>query len=344
MPTEITDAEDKYRRKVLDEDDLDVSVNELVDIVNGGTVIKTIPVKNNPSVTYGVDEEGGGGGNGQKGGKGSGNIKFGVDRRQIVELEKGWGLKFTKPGTKKNNQMDFLISENGMQENDDETLGAMLERQMATKTYKTPFKIDVKEEDVRYDIVKDKPNPERKATFIVMKDVSGSMWPVENLTNKIALYIAVWLQEIYKDQVTRAYIVHTEGAMEVPETMFFSTEINGGTDFVEGYKTIHAMLNGTAYRSYNGYHRKIDANNEDVYILHITDGEIYSPPEETLSEIRPLLPKITKLMYLQVKDTGAKDGFYKDLAAIKDDKVKLSVSKNDLSNANVKRTLTELLA
>ncbi len=342
MTSEIGDAGEKYRDKIRDEDDLDVSWQDLYDIVNGKPVYRSVPVKSNPNITFGSDTYGNGGsGSGNGGGRGDSGWTV-LDRSDILGVEKNWGIKFTKRGKKEKVTLEFLVGKRGYQENQDETLKAMLERQIATGEYdKKGFHIDVQEDDVRYNTVEEKANPEESAHFIIVRDVSGSMSTTEELSYKAALYIAIGLQEMYKDKVTRVYVRHEDSAEEVSEEDFFKTGPGGGTAFGPAYRTVLAMLEGTEYTTKLNYPRKIDHEAEDVYVLHISDGGNWGEQDtsEAVDALGKILPKVTRFMYMQI---GNESNFANTMRGITNEKLKVITTDNEPSIENVKKAVTAL--
>ncbi len=346
MTTEIGDAGDKYRDKVSEEDDLGLTYENLIDIVNGKPVIKRIPIKSNPQITYGYDDGGEGDGMGNNpGGVGEPGIDIGVKRGDVLKVEKNWGINFTKPGKKDRVKLEFMVAERGYQENQEETLEAMLQRQILSGEFKKHgFKVDVKEEDLRYDNVEEKYIPDQSAHFIIIRDISPSMQQSVDLAYTVSLYIAIGLQEMYQDKVTMVYGLHGVDAQEVSQEDFFKEDSNGnGTMFASSYKMVSAMLDGTPYDTRLLYPRKIDHTAEDVYVLHITDAESNAPATdipEVLSELETLLPKLTKVMLLQV---GGNDETYKrSLDDLHDKRVKTVYVENEMSEKNVKKAVRAL--
>ena len=296
MTTDLSDADVKYHRKIKEEDDLDVSWAELRDILNGGKVVKRIKLKENPTITYGIDhvDEGGG-----QQGAGDDPIKYEIDRRTIMNLEKDWDLEFTKRGRKRKTTLEYAISETGSDENQEETIKAMLERQIATGEYKGKFKIDVREEDKRYNISIDKYSYTSSAYFVIIKDISSSMDEKKDLSYLLALYVDAGLREAYKDNITHIYILHNSAASEVSELEFFTAVEEGSTAFTPAYSVLESMLNGTSYNTTQNYMKKIDYKNEDVYVMHITDGED-TAPEASKEKLRGIFPKITNFSLVEI--------------------------------------------
>ena len=353
MTTDIGDSLDKYKKKMDDEeDDLYFGVDELYEIINGRVVVKQIPYKVNPRITFGHDDGGPGGDadgddgddgdDSGPGGNGKKKPKRGFNKADIVDVEKNWGIKFTKPGRKEKISLEYMIAKQGYQENQDATLEAMLERQIMSGEFKKRgLKIDIQEDDIRYDRADAKITLENSAHFIIMRDVSGSMVETANLSKIISLYIAIGLSEMYKDRVTKVYIAHTDYASEYSEEEFFLNIMpGGGTSFQPAYSIINSMLEGTSYETTLNYPRKIDYNTDDVYVLHITDGESGDIPQ-TIGEISKMAPKITRLMYLQIG--GMTKQFGDALESNFKDKVRTSYIKPQNNMANVKKAVIELM-
>ncbi len=355
MTTEIGDSLEKYKKKMEEEgDDLYFGTEELYEIVNGRVVVKQIPYKVNPRIVFGHDDSGPGGdgsgdddgdddgGDNNGPGNGKSKPKRGFNKADIVDIEKNWGIKFTKPGRKEKINLEYMIARQGYQENQDATLDAMLERQIMSGEFKKRgLKIDIKEEDIRYDRADAKITLENSAHFIIMRDVSGSMVETANLSKIISLYVAIGLSEMYKDRVTRVYIAHTDYASEYSEEEFFLNVMpGGGTSFSPAYSIINSMLEGTSYETTLNYPRKIDYNTDDVYVLHITDGEAFDRPQ-SLEEISKMIPKITRLMYLQIG--GMDKSFGDDLESRFGDKIRTSYISPQNTMSNVKKAVTELM-
>ncbi len=345
MSTELGDAEEKYKKKLNSDDDMQITAHDLHDIQNGGTVYKRIRRKENPYITYGTDNDGDGEGGDELGdGEGDG-VPVKIDRRKLLDIIGGWNLKFTKPGKKFKTNLEYLVATHGVQENQKETLNSMIERQIVSGEFKEKgFVFDVHERDIRYDIVDEKKLPDSSAHFIIIRDVSGSMSPRAELAYMVSQFIRLRLEAEYNDRVTRVYIKHMVSATEVSEKGFFELEEDGNTAYLDAYKTVSAMLNGENYKSELSFKRKIDYDSEDVYVLHITDGGNYDDDNAVISEIRKLLPKVTKLMYLQIESDGRTT--YDKLQAMRAmnlGKIGVFNSENDTSMQNIRHILVSLI-
>lgn len=352
MTSELGDAEDKYRRKIDEEDDLILESSDIKDINDGKTVIKRIPVKMNPVISYtglgrGEGDTSSDGGQGDassdKNGKDS-KVRVDVDKRRLKQMMENWGLSFSKPGKKNKRLYQLLTAENGVDENQQKTIEAMLDRQMSTGYFiKNGFKVDIMEEDIRYDFIEEKLIPNLSATFVIVRDISGSMNEYGEFSATIAGLIEFWLKVKYNDTVKIRYIAHTTDAFEVDSGKkedFFRLTSGGGTSFQPAYQTILDMMDGKPYVSNSHRKERIDYESEDVFLLHITDGENSDLDQNLYNTLNDLFSKLTKTFYLQVD--GNSDGFYKMISSI-GEKVNAVKSGNDTSYANVKRVLDKLL-
>ncbi len=347
MTSELGDAEDKYRKKIDEEDDLIFTSTNIRDINDGKTIIKTLPIKINPTISYnGLGGNGEGEGNGGEGGNGdNSNVKIGVDKRRLKQMMENWGLSFSKPGKKDKKLYRLLTAENGVDENQEKTIEAMLDRQMATGYFeKNGFKVDVREEDIRYNFIEEKLIPNLSATFIIMRDVSGSMDMYGEFSATVAGLIEFWLRQKYEDTVKIRYLAHTTGAFEFDPRKkedFYKLVASGGTSFQPAYKLVMDMMDGNAYSSMSPYKERIDYQSEDVFLLHITDGENSDDNGELYNTLKKLCPRLTKVFYLQVGSDY--EEFYKMIKSAGREKVNEVKSGNDVSYRNVKKVLDALL-
>ncbi len=101
------------------------------------------------------------------------------------------------------------------------------------------------------------------------------------------------------------------------------------------------MMEGKPYNSMSPYREKIDYESEDVFLLHITDGENADNNGSLYSTLKKLFPRLTRAFYLQVGSNS--DGFYKMIKAVDNEKVSEVKSGNDVSYKNVKKVLDALL-
>ncbi len=345
MTSELGDAEDKYRRKIDEEDDLILDSKDIRDINDGRTVIKTIPLKINPTISYnGLG--GGGSGEGNEGGQGGqGSVKLGVDQRRLKQMMENRGLSFSKPGKKNKKLYRLLTAENGIDENQEKTIEAMLDRQVATGYFKEHgFNIDIHDEDIRYNFIDEKLIPNLSATFIIMRDISGSMDSYGEFSATVAGLIEFWLRQKYEDMVKIRYIAHTDSAFEINPNKkddFFKLTSGGGTSFRPAYETVLNMMDGKPYDSQSSYKEEIDYKTEDVFLLHITDGDNSDLDDALRNTLKKLFPRLTSVFYLQVG--GDSNGFYDMVSSVEKEKVKAVKSSNDVSYGNVKKVLDKLL-
>lgn len=355
MTNELGDAEDKYRKKIDDEDDLTLTSTDIKDINDGTRVIKSIPLKINPTISYNGSGSGEGEGDGDEnpgennkpGGHGNdSNVKVGVDKRRLKQIMESWGLSFSKQGKKNKKLYKILTAENGVNENQEKTIEAMLDRQMGTGYFaKNGFKVDVWDEDIRYNLIEEKLIPNLSATFVIMRDISGSMEMYGEFSATIAGLIEFWLKEKYENTVKIRYVAHTDEAFEYDPRKredFFKLSSSGGTAFNPAYKLVIDMTDGASYKSNSPYKERIDYQSEDVFLLHITDGDNYNGEDEAVREtLKKLFPRLTKVFYLQVG--GYSDSFYNLIKSVDPEKLSEVKSGNDISYNNVKKVLDALL-
>ena len=294
----------------------------------------------------GGEGEGDGQGDGQgHGGGGKGVVNLGIDKRRLKQMMQSWGLSFSKPGKKTKKLYKLLIAENGVDENQEKTIEAMLERHMATGYFKEHgFKVNVTDEDMRYNLIQEKELPNLSATFVIMRDVSGSMSSYGEFSATIAGLIEFWLRQRYNNVVNIRYIAHTTDAVEMDSKKsqdFFKLVAGGGTYFQPAYQMVLDMMDGKHYNSISASRGKIEYESEDVFLLHITDGDTGDNGEELYSTLKTLFPRLTKAFYLQV-DTYS-DQFYKAFVSMGGEKANAVKSGNDVSYKNVKKVLDSLL-
>ncbi|MCW1293956.1 MAG: DUF444 family protein [Candidatus Micrarchaeaceae archaeon] len=349
MTSKLGDAEDKYTQKIDEEDDLIFTSAEITDINDGKTVIKTIPLKENPVITYNgiLEEEGEGGG-----GRGSAQIEISVDKRKLRQIMENWGLPFSKPGRKYKKVYKVLTGVNGIEENQEKTLEAMLERQVGTGYFsKHGFKVDIKDEDMRFNFIEERLIPNLSATFIIMRDISGSMDRYSEFSATIAGLIEFWLRERYEDIVKIRYVAHTDDAFEFDPRKkedFYKLTAGGGTAFEPAYNLVFQMTEGVAYNSMSQYRERIDYESEDVFLLHITDGENSDDEANLYNTLKKLFPRLRRVFYLQVGDNYTQlssnaNKFYEMIKSINPKEVRATKSGSDVSYTNVKKVLDALL-
>jgi uncharacterized sporulation protein YeaH/YhbH (DUF444 family) len=355
MSSELDTAEGKYKQKIAEDDDLDIDAVNLIDLANGGTVYKSIPVKENPviSYSYGFGSGGGNGSGGGPGGQGNGQVTYGITKQYIIDKMKKWGLLFTKPGKKTGTKLEYMIGKRGFDENQEETMRSMLERQLLSGEYqKYGFRPDVKEEDIRYNIAKDTVIPDKSAYFVIVKDTSGSMMGKGDIANIASLYITIWLEESYKNQVHRVYIAHTNGAKEVGEQNFFSLSENGGTFFKPALDIIHSMVMGVAYPTDLNFFKSIDLRENDLYVLQISDGDNFEGENtELFRRLDGIIADSTKFMYLNIgystgsslNDMSRMSSYVQYINSKKSDKVRLANVGADATKDDIEAAITALL-
>jgi hypothetical protein len=194
-----------------------------------------------------------------------------------------------------------------------------LRRQISMGTYNAdnPIIVPIRQ-DKRYRTFKESPQPETNAVIIYMMDVSGSMGDEQKEIVRIeSFWIDTWLKHHYKGLVSR-YIIHDAVAREVDRDTFFHTRESGGTMISSAYKLCNEIIS-------NDY----DSNNWNIYPMHFSDGDNWSP-DDTRACIEllktQLIPKSNLFCYGQVESPYGSGQFIKDLreSVGKNEKVALS--------------------
>lgn len=147
----------------------------------------------------------------------------------------------------------------------------------------------IDDDDLRYKQIEQDYENQSNAVVIAMMDVSGSM----DMEKKyIARSFLFWMTEFLKktyENVKIKFIVHTTVAQEVDEETFFKKGADGGTQCHTAFDLACKVIE-TEYPT----------NLWNVYAIHISDGDDFSP-ETTLKSIKRLLDmKINMLGYVEI--------------------------------------------
>ena len=169
--------------------------------------------------------------------------------------------------------------------------------------------------DLRYKHFTKQPFPIRKATMILLMDVSWSMGEIEKmLARKFFLLLYLFLHKVY-DSVDLIFISHTQEAKEVTEEEFFYGQETGGTIVSSGLKLANDIIDD-----------RIDLNTTNVYMSQASDGDNWSGDDDLSKDlICQLLQKVQYFAYIQTeqphrlqmkKDYGVEDLYdiYKEIA------------------------------
>lgn len=145
--------------------------------------------------------------------------------------------------------------------------------------------------DLRYKHFTKQPFPVRKATMILLMDVSGSMGEFEKmLAKKFFLLLYLFLHKVYKE-VDLIFISHTQEAKEVTEQEFFYGQETGGTIVSSGLELANKIID-----------ERIDLGTTNVYISQASDGDNWPGDEEVSGPLlEKLLTKVQYFAYIQTE-------------------------------------------
>lgn len=311
---------------------------QLIAIKKGKAVPVTIPVYHLPKIKYGPRAGGvgvgpgepgeplfpqPGPGDGKQGGSEAIDAIYGdeITRKELVNWMKDeLQLDFIKPSkTHKRERLKYpAISNRGDDSllNLEESVEAMIERQIAEKKLKPgkPIKLEFEEDDLRYNFPKVTYKEEKDAIAVFMRDVSGSIGPQElEASYLMTLLVQLWLEECYPE-VTMVYIAHNAQAWEETEDGYYNLQSGGGTEFSTAYGILGAMMEGKDYPRKTKAQRKINPEEVDVYVLHMTDGENWgNDVQESADKLKKMMKDLTRFCYMEEHFSSSFDSYSKTL-------------------------------
>jgi uncharacterized protein len=149
--------------------------------------------------------------------------------------------------------------------------------------------------DLRYLSYRDRPKPRHKAVVFLAMDVSGSMDAQRKRTARLFFYWCVQFLRRRYDQTELVFVAHTTEARVVTEQEFFNRTESGGTRVSSAFEVV-GRVQGDRY----------PAGDWNVYVLHVSDGDNFTPDNpRTLELVRQLTSICSLVGYLQV---GSRDG------------------------------------
>lgn len=335
-------AKRKYRdrlKKIIDEEICRLTSTQLTMIKKGEVVPYNIPVKDIPHFVYGPwpgEGESEGGGNDPAG------PVYGEFNEESLKkfLLKDLELEVLKPGRRLTKEKIIYpgISKRGDESllNLDETIFAMIERQVAMKKFKKGnLDIEVDEDDFRYNFPQIKYKEDKDAVVVFISDVSGSIYDEEaKAAEAISYLIKLWLELAYPF-VERVYIAHNATAWEEKEEDYFKLRTDGGTVFSEAYNTLLAMIEGKPYTTNLGKPRTLNSSLVDIYAIHMTDGGNFIHDNGTAIEaLEKLLPNLTRFCYLGLKGDAYDSAFERMIQQKFTDTNKCRTYVTDVNNEN----------
>jgi sporulation protein YhbH len=144
--------------------------------------------------------------------------------------------------------------------------------------------------NLRYLSYRDRPKPRHKAVIFLAMDVSGSMDADRKRMARLFFYWCVQFLRRRYDQTEIVFVAHTTEAREVTEHEFFNRTESGGTRVSSAFEVIEQVQ-----------HDRYPAGDWNVYALHVSDGDNFTPDNHrTLELIRRLTDVCSLVGYLQV--------------------------------------------
>ena len=148
--------------------------------------------------------------------------------------------------------------------------------------------------DLRYLSYREVPRPRNRAVIFLAMDVSGSMNVARKRMARLFFYWCVQFLRSRYEQTEIVFIAHTTEAREVNEEQFFNRVESGGTKVSSVFEVIG-----------NIQHGRYPADDWNVYVLHVSDGDNFSADNQRAVELIRRLTEICSLVgYLEV-DSGA---------------------------------------
>ena len=288
-----------------------ISRDELIGKQGNEKIRIPIPVINIPRFKYGIWDVGGvGQGEGEEG-----DLLFDPDTSSekegsngpdqgdlmdvempVSELEKllmeELGLPYIEP--KGNHTIHTQrpiyksIAEQGVRRNFKRTYKEALKRMTASGNYEPGDAVIPVRRDFRYRAVSSQPDLQSSAALIYMLDVSGSMGEEERRLCRMA---NSWLQRIigrYYQNIEERFIVHTMNAYEVEGSVFYGTQLAGGT-----------LASSAFQKSIEIIQKNYPPEEWNIYLFYYSDGENFEEDNDKAMALlrNMLLPNINMFCY-----------------------------------------------
>jgi sporulation protein YhbH len=148
--------------------------------------------------------------------------------------------------------------------------------------------------DLRYLSYREVPRPRNRAVVFLAMDVSGSMDVDRKRMARLFFYWCVQFLRSRYDHTEIVFVAHTTEAREVTEEEFFSRAESGGTKVSSAFEVVE-----------NAQRERYPADDWNVYVLHVSDGDNFSADNQrTLELIRRLTEVASLVGYLEVDVDG----------------------------------------
>ncbi len=168
------------------------------------------------------------------------------------------------------------------------------------------------------------PKPQANGRVIYMMDVSGSMTDDQKQTVRTeAWWISLWLRKAYPG-LKEGYIIHDASAQVVDEEAFYHTKESGGTKISSAYGLCADVIEGKRQL----YDETINAADENIYVIHFSDGDNYGDDDKTATDIvaERILQKANMFAYVQVKSPYGSGDFIRRIKDAFNDHQKVRTS------------------
>lgn len=152
-----------------------------------------------------------------------------------------------------------------------------------------------REEDLRFKIWVDEPEPEDNAVVIAMRDISGSMG---DFKKQMARNFAFWMLKFLRQQyraVEVVFLVHHTQAREVDEEAFFQLGESGGTKVSSVYQLCSEIIQ-----------ERYPPALWNIYPIHFSDGDNWSDADNrrTVEYLERMLPWVNVFGYGEIREGG----------------------------------------
>jgi uncharacterized sporulation protein YeaH/YhbH (DUF444 family) len=144
--------------------------------------------------------------------------------------------------------------------------------------------------DVRYHKREAQPLKTVDAVLFMVMDISGSMTEEKKkIARRWFALLYAFIQQRHAN-TELVFIAHHDEAMEMSETDFFTTRINGGTTVSPAILMINKIVR-----------ERYDPNQTNIYVSHASDGDNWGDDSDAVvQEMNRLMPVIRFFSYVEV--------------------------------------------
>lgn len=157
----------------------------------------------------------------------------------------------------------------------------------------------IDENDLKYTLYQEKPNPSSQAVMFCLMDVSFSMgYNEKDIAKRFFLLLYLFLEKKY-DKIDICFVRHTHEADEVDEDEFFYGNKSGGTQISSGLEEIKKIISN-----------RYSPSDWNIYIAQCTDGDNYPDDNKRCEElINELLDIVQYYSYVQISQRAEETSF-----------------------------------